>query len=229
MSWLDSAISSTPMGQPDLLVVSKTTPTRPAHTRWLNGAMLIAVVGGLLLAVASLMAGHWYTLPKPKHEDPQLRAALWEMRSQDEQDEWVAYHILYSDCGCSRRVLEHLFSLSEDEVETSEKLILVGAHPEYERRAQAAQLSTLVLSPRELKTRLGIESAPLFIVGDPQGKLRYVGGYTERKRGLAILDREILSRARTEQPQSELPLFGCAVSKRLQDLVDPLGLKYPSP
>jgi hypothetical protein len=66
----------------------------------------------------------------------------------------------------------------------------------------------------------------MFAVMDPSGGLRYLGGYTERKQGLMIEDVTIVERLRSERPVVELPLFGCAVSRSLQAMLDPLGIRY---
>lgn len=205
-------------------------PDRASGSRlikWLQVSAFWLMIPALVVVVATLMVGHWVTLPKPAADDEHLRQALAQLRSPAEQEQWVGIHVLYSDCGCSRRVLDHLFS-SERPAGFAEKLLLVGHHEEFEAGARAAGLDVTVLRARELKEQFGLESAPLFIVADPAGTLRYVGGYTERKRGLAIRDLEIVRELRAGGESYELPLFGCAVSQRLQEILDPLGIKYSS-
>ncbi len=171
------------------------------------------------------MVGHWYTLPKPDHHDQKLTQALLALSPTDAATDYRTYHVLYADCACSRRVLDHLVS-SQRPADLSETLILVGDHPEFEMRARRAQFSVLVLTPQELHARFGLVSAPLLLVMNRSGHLAYVGGYTERKQGFSIRDLEIIESVRAEATVAELPLFGCAVSRGLQDLIDPLGLKY---
>jgi len=179
----------------------------------------------MLVILASLMVGHWYTLPKPASEDLRVRTALFELREDKDMGRWVGYHVLYSDCGCSRRVMDHLFSTNRPD-DFTEKLLLVGHNDAFEKRALQAGFDLVVLRPRELKEQFSLESAPLFIVTNPRGSLDYVGGYTARKRGLAIRDLEIVHKLRSAHAVEELPLFGCAVSKGLQEILDPLGFKY---
>lgn len=184
--------------------------------------MAVALLLGL---GATTMVGHWVTLPKPSADDRHLRSQLAKLRGPGQETMWLGVHVLYSDCGCSKRVLAHLAE-SERPTGVAEKLLLVGAHPEYEEGARAAGLAVHVLRPRELQEIYGLESAPLFIVADPNGELRYIGGYTERKRGLAIRDLEIMHSLRHSEQVGALPLFGCAVSQQLQQILDPMGLKY---
>jgi len=73
--------------------------------------------------------------------------------------------------------------------------------------------------------------APLRIGSDvrrhgSQRRAPLLGGYTERKQGFDIQDVSIVERLRNEKSVAELPLFGCAVSRSLQALLDPLGIKY---
>lgn len=209
---------------------SENNVPRPLWTRAIKLLQVAAfwlMIPSLVVVVATMMVGHWVTLPKPAADDQHLRQALSELRNPGEQNQWVGVHVLYSDCGCSGRVLEHIFS-SERPAGFAEKILLVGHHEEFEAGARKAGLDVTVLKARELKERFGLESAPLFIVLDPAGALRYVGGYTERKRGLAIRDLEIVSELRAGGESYELPLFGCAVSQRLQEILDPLGIKYSS-
>lgn len=179
---------------------------------------LMLVIGG------TLMAGHWYTLPRPDDQVAVARS-LNELRTDAERDSWLAVHVLYSQCRCSQRVLDEVFSRARPDG-AAEKLILVGHHEEFEARAAVAGLDTLVLEPRELSERFHIESAPLFVAIAPSGDIRYMGGYTARKQGPNIMDREILENLMHEDDVAELPLFGCAVSKELQGILDPLGIKY---
>jgi|GEM_PF-1351566 len=201
-----------------------------SRARWLRPFYLLSLIvaaAGMLVIVATLMVGHWYTLPKPAHDDPRVGQALNELRDEGEADAWLGVHVLYSDCGCSRRVLDHLVE-SKRPADLKEKVLLVGAHPEFESQVRSAGFDLLVLQRKELKKKFFLESAPLFIVAAPSGDLRYVGGYTSRKRGIEIRDVQIAESLISKEEVVELPLFGCAVSKSLQEFLDPLGMKYSS-
>lgn len=195
--------------------------------RRLYSVGFVVAAAGMLVVVATLMVGHWYTLPKPAHDDPRVGEALNGLRVSGEEDAWLGVHVLYSDCGCSRRVLKHLFESQRPEG-LVEKVILVGSHEEFESKVRGAGFDLLVIPRAELKQRFHLESAPLFIVAAPSGGLKYVGGYTTRKRGLEIRDVQIVEGLRAKEEVIELPLFGCAVSKSLQEFLDPLGMKYSS-
>ena len=134
-------------------------------------------------------------------------------------------HVLYAECNCSKRIFGHLFH-SERPAGVAERILLVGHDQTLEDKASAAGFKTEVVEPEALERRFHVQAAPLLLVSDPQDQLRYIGGYTSRKQGPDIRDREIIAGLRAEEPQPELPLFGCAVSAGLQQLLDPLGVKY---
>jgi hypothetical protein len=178
----------------------------------------------LLVIVAMLMVGHWYSLPKPTREDRALEQAVHALRAPGARGDWTVVHALYSKCRCSQRILTHLFN-RRPLAGTTEVILLVGSHAEYERRARESGFRLDVISPEELLKKYHFEAAPLFAVSDSNGRLRYVGGYTDRKQGLAVRDVEIIHALQANGSPRELPLFGCAVSRSLQALMDPLGIK----
>ncbi|HBP18930.1 MAG TPA: hypothetical protein DEA08_14230 [Planctomycetes bacterium] len=182
-------------------------------------AALTVVVGG------TLMVGHWVTLPKPEREDAQLLRGLAELRRPGEEERWMAVHVLYADCRCSQRILDG-FGQQERPAGAVEKVLLVGRHPGFEETAQRLGFDLRLLEAPELKQRYAIESAPLLLVIDPEGALRYAGGYTSRKQGLDPQDAQVIAALVAGRDPAELPLYGCGVSRELQDLLDPLGVKY---
>jgi hypothetical protein len=176
-----------------------------------------------LASAATLMAAHSYALPRPATDNLALQRSVAATRAPSARGRWRTLHVLYSACRCSQRVLTHL-SARGALPDVDERLVLVGAHAGYEQAARDAGFAVEVLAPAQLPTRYGLSAAPAFVVADPHDQLRYVGGYTERKQGLALRDLALLAALRAGRASPELPLFGCAVSRSLQALLDPLGL-----
>jgi hypothetical protein len=173
---------------------------------------------------ATLMVAHTYALPKPATDDVQLRTAVAATRSPGERGSWRALHVLYTRCRCSQRILSALFARGPLPG-VGERVVLIGEPLDYERAARTAGFDVEVLTPEQLVARYGAHAAPLFVVADPEDQLRYVGGYTERKQGLAMRDVAILAALTSGRDAAELPLFGCAVSSSLRRMLDPLGLR----
>ncbi|MEQ8278887.1 MAG: hypothetical protein RMA76_30315 [Deltaproteobacteria bacterium] len=193
---------------------------------WIVRLTFAAWLGVSTIGAGTLMVGHWYTLPKPAADDAQLGSALEALRPAGRDRGWFAVHVLYSSCPCSVRVLDHLFS-SERPDDLEEVVLLVEEDDALEARARAAGFAVVVVTPEALAADYRIEAAPMMVVLDPSDRIRYAGGYTERKQGADIRDIATLRTLRDEAARTiELPLFGCAVSFELQSILDPLKLKY---
>lgn len=197
-----------------------TLKTLLAHGVLVLWAVLV-LVGG-----AYLMADHWIVLPAPNNQDDKLQQALAANRNTDEQGQWLAVHVLYSKCTCSLRIIEHLFSQPRIPG-IKEKILFIDApKPEWLTQAQANGFSYQELTPQQLHTTYNVSAAPLLVVVDPESKLRYVGGYTLSKQSADVKDLAIIGTLLAQQVVVPIPLFGCAISKELQKLIDPWGLKY---
>jgi hypothetical protein len=169
-----------------------------------------------LLVVASLMVTHTYALPTPAPSALEVEP--------DAQARWQMLHVLYSRCRCSQRILAHLFA-RKAQPGVAERIVLVGASESLERQAHDAGYLVEVLTPEQLHERYALSAVPSFVVVAPDGRVAYLGGYTERKQGLEVEDLHIYERVRAGTRTSALPLFGCAVSEALRDQLDPLSLR----
>ncbi len=192
---------------------SPSVVTRSTVTLFLFGWAAAVLVGG-----ATLAARHQVGLPVPAEDKIGDRLASLRQPGAD----FTLVHVLYAKCACSRRVFDHLLDPKRPPID--EVVLLAGASEPFEARAAAAGLRVVRTEPEQLKERWGVEAAPLLVVFGPDNAVRYAGGYTARKQGPVIEDTSILSLAEAGVDSAPLPLFGCAVSKRLQALLDPMGL-----
>ena len=199
------------------------TPAAPARRGALAAFALWA--GAATLIGASLMVGHWTTLPKPPAHDSQMTAAVATLRASRDDGRWMAVHVLYTSCRCSQRIFDHVVARPRVGG-VAEKLVLIEHDAKLEQRARAAGLSVEVVTQRQLSERFNLVAAPVLVVVDGGGTVRYLGGYTDRKQGPDIRDVAIIEDLVAGQAADALPLFGCAVSQQLQRVLDPLGIKY---
>lgn len=188
------------------------------------GKLLIAGWVALMsVVVTTLMAGHWLILPHP----PVGEKVSWEGATDDVA--LTAYHFLYVDCPCSRRILDR-FPLRSVVAGVTEQVVLVQESANCEQglvdRLEAQGFKVATVTPPQLKQQFGIESAPLLVVVDRSGEIVYSGGYTFRKQGQVIQDDAVLETLARGDEIESLPVFGCAVSNDLKRLTDPLGIKY---
>lgn len=181
-------------------------------------------VPAMVLPGVYLMAGHLLTLPRPDQLDPDVARAIEAARAPEERGAWMAVHVLSAECGCSQRVLEHLVARGPVSG-MREKVLFIGEPTALTRRARAAGFTVDLLTGDELAARYRLEAAPLLVVADPRDEVRYLGGYAERAGSPVIEDTSVFARLRAGESVAPLPIFGCAVSRRLQKTLDPLGLK----
>ena len=190
--------------------------------------LLLAWVPCLVFVLATLMTGHWVTLPTPAVGAPGLQTAIAALAVGEPAAPaaWTVCHVLYSGCHCSRRVFDHL-QTADRPAGVREIVLLVGDDDVAMQNACTARgMRCVRLDRDQLQARFGIEAAPLFVVADPRGVPLYIGGYTDHKQGLDYRDAAIVDGLRRGDTVAALPVYGCGVSQPLQAVLDPLGLKY---
>lgn len=197
--------------------------SRRASINYASYLVLAIWAGILTIAVSSLMAGHWVTLPHPEAGDQFV--ANVQLAGSEDSSPIATFHFLYGDCPCSRRVLNHVIDRKAID-HANERIVLIGEDPQQQLAAENAGFDVDTVTPEGLMERYGIESAPLLVVTRADGTILYSGGYTSRKQGLDYQDTDAINSALAGNVMEGLPPYGCAVSKRLQDMIDPLSLKY---
>ena len=209
--------------------VARELPAAPAQEpprRRLHPAVTYALLGvwiGLaLLGISSLAVPHMASMPAADKEE-RLTRALLEMRRRP----WQRYvvHVIYERCSCTERLFRHL--LARGAFPDAEEVVLfVGSDDARRPAVVEAGFAYRGISPAELGARFGLEAAPLLFNFDTAGTLRYAGGYFDHPSTIKSLDVSIYARVTAGETPAALPVFGCAVSPRLQEAVDPLGIVY---
>jgi len=193
----------------------RTLLARVAFAVWVPVVMLIG---------AFLLGRHLLALPAPGELDAALTRDVARARGADDRGKWFALHVLYAGCGCSQQVLTTLLARAPSPT-LPERIVMVGDHdPNLERQVRALGYEFETMSTEALAATYHSEAAPLLVLADPAGHLRYVGGYTDRKRSPLVRTTELLARTVGGAHVDPLPVFGCAVSARLQNKVNPFGL-----
>lgn len=173
----------------------------------------VALVGG-----TSLMASHLAALPTPAPVDPSVVAEL----GRDGRGGWSTVHVLAAKCDCSRRILEHLVRRGPLDGVHERILWVTG---DGRRPPGADRFAVDLVAPRDVEARLGAIGAPTLLVGSPDGRVRYVGGYTRLKQSPVVADREIVTRLARGEHVEPLPVLGCAIDAKTARRLDPLGIR----
>ena len=169
------------------------------------------------LGSVTLLARHVVPLPAGAVSDVRLGAL------RAEPTRWLMVHVLYARCRCSEQIVHHLARRGPSG-DASEVVLWIGSRAALETELQGAGFSLLRVGAEELLPRFGVEAAPLLVILDPDNVARYRGGYTDRKQAYPVRDTELLRDAMGGAAPVALPVFGCAISQRLRELIDPLRI-----
>ncbi len=176
--------------------------------RALAGVALAVWFGVTSVISVRVMAKH--LAPLDTGDRAKTEQAMGELARADGGAGWTVAHVLYADCGCSARVARHLAETAR-KAGVHEHVIIVGDSPELEALA-ATGLRVHHATAEILADTYGLDAAPVLVVADPAGHVRYVGGYTERKQAFAIEDARIEAELLAGRDVAPLPIFGCAIS-----------------
>jgi hypothetical protein len=202
---------------------------RRRHNRARRNARLGAVALGVwfvitMLGIASLGLSHVVPMPRPDEASARLAAAMLALRRGG--TERFVVHVLSAGCSCTDRLFAHL--VTRQPLAGAEEVVLfVGDDLPKRAAAARAGLAFVTLTAADVTDRYGLEAAPVLLAFDARGSLRYAGGYYDHPAAVWPRDERVHARIASGETPESLPVFGCAVSPRLQASLDPLGLVYP--
>jgi hypothetical protein len=185
-------------------------------------ALIAAWVAVALLGISSLAVPHMAAMPGAGTQ-ARLTHALLALRQR--AGAAFVVHVIYQRCSCTERLFAHLVSRGAS-ADAEEIVVYVGEDAARGRAVTRAGFRYVALSAAQLARRFGLEAAPVLFVFDAPGRLRYAGGYFDHPSTVTARDEAIFARVLAGESPPALPVFGCAVSARLQDAVDPLGVVY---
>lgn len=172
-------------------------------------------------AATSLTAWHSVALPVRSGLPAALRGNVGH---------WHLTHYLAASCACSQAVARHLITRGPISVAT-EEVVLIGSGDTSADTTLRDALSrggfyTVIVTPDTASVDYGVDGVPMLRINAPDGTEGFRGGYRNRGEGPgAYLDLAILSDLMASRPVSSLRVNGCATSRRLRSLLDPLSLR----
>jgi hypothetical protein len=139
---------------------------------------------------------------------------------------WKTVHLLSTSCPCSQAVSTHLIHRGIF-AGAQEYVVLAGNDPALARNLTQAGYQVQSRSPEEIANQFQVPGAPWFILVSPTQKIVYAGGYAaDRNARGGYQDQQIWENRAAKLAYTALPVYGCALSRRLQKRTDPFGLKY---
>jgi len=183
--------------------------------------MLAGWIVVTLAGLAALSVKHMASLPEP--DEALLSRAMLQLRRSSSG--YFVVHVIYAECSCARALFAHLIARRRFPG-AEEAVLFVGADPKKQESGKRAGFTFTTMSAEELALHFGLEAAPVLIVFDSAGRLRYAGGYYSHPATITPLDERIYAQLATGAKVEPLPVFGCAVSSRLQKSLNPLGAVY---
>lgn len=183
----------------------------------IGGIALATWFGVMTLVCAGLLARHVLAMPTPTRT-ARLAQHLATLRHPGQPKQWLAVHVLDSECKCSQRVANHLVETTRP-AGVTEVVLWVG--PVAPPPSLGEHFEVRRVTGEEL-ARYEIEAAPLLIAVSPENVVAYAGGYTDRKQGPVFHDLDVLASVMTSHAVTTLPLFGCATSARLRNALSTL-------
>lgn len=181
---------------PDKRIVRATS----IRQRALAACSVVTTVAAMLIA-ALLMGSHTPFLVAQAHSGLAQRTGRWH-----------AIHILGSECPCSARVAAYLSQRARF-TGLDERVIQVGDEPDTEQNLQQAGWAVEKWSAERVRDYYGALSAPLLIIVDPDGVIRYGGGYSLHSDARdGFHDAEIWTALQAGKDVERLPAYGCALT-----------------
>ncbi len=132
--------------------------------------------------------------------------------------------MIYENCNCTNALTTSLLERGV-QPDAEEWVLYVDAGAGTQEQFEAKGFSFLSKTSAEMEHQYGIEAAPMLLIFSPEDRLLYGGGYFERPSVFRSQDTRVLGRLKENKSVEALPVYGCAVSPRLQELSAPFGLK----
>jgi hypothetical protein len=193
-----------------------------ARKSWIGRALLGGWVVITLVGLAALSVKHMASLPEPGDEALLVRALLKLRRSSNEN---FLVHVIDAECSCAKALFTHL--VARGPFPGDEELILfVGSDRDKQEAARQSGYKFTAISAQELVSGFGLEAAPILVIFDSAGTLRYAGGYYAHPATITPLDEKIYKQLVAGVKVEPLPVFGCAVSPRIKKSLDPWRFVY---
>lgn len=166
-----------------------------------RAAAVVCTVASVVV-IGLLMGGHMpFRTLEARAEDGRRGNGRWQM-----------VHVLGQDCPCSTKVARHLLERARLEG-LEERIVLVGVDDEVTAGLRAKGWRLERVTAEHARDLYGAQSAPLLVLVDGGGRIRYSGGYARRldfRDGFR--EGDVWAELRAGREVKAMPAYGCALS-----------------
>jgi hypothetical protein len=138
-------------------------------------------------------------------------------------------HVMAAGCSCSGHLADYLTGRGANP-DVAERVLILGDMPEQAAELRTAGFRVENIDFETARARGFLSAVPLLVIFDGDRKVEYIGGYasTPITPLTTFYDLRMAKSIQQGGPLDRFPVRGCAVSRELQEMLDPFGLKYRS-
>jgi hypothetical protein len=189
--------------------------------KWL---LAISYISFMLIAISFAHSWHYIDF----NNDSKATPIITEVELSNIQG-YKIVHVLGEGCGCSEFVSEYLYERGK-KLGLNELVYFIGNEESLKSNLRVKGFDTSFHTFESIrKKKLKTEGVPYFQIYNTENKLVYSGGYDNKMitKYTKFKDLEILKSLQIyKTTDKSLPVYGCATSKNIQELIDPFQLKY---
>jgi len=144
-------------------------------------------------------------------------------------------HVMAAGCSCSGHLADYLADRGAlnsigPASEVSERVLILGEMPEQTIALRRAGFPVESMDFEKARSRGFLSGVPLLVIFDGERQVEYIGGYADTPITplASFYDVRLAQSIRLGESLDQFPVRGCAVSRELQEMLDPFGLKYRS-
>lgn len=141
-----------------------------------------------------------------------------------------AVHFLTPMCSCSTVIFDHLLNRRPISSIKETVVVIDDNQKDFVSLLKEAGYTVLKTTKEELASKYqnALKGVPLLAIYDSENTIQYLGGYSSKSiTPFSKIDiTKFISDLENKKAIASYPVKGCSVSKKYQQLLDPLGIKY---
>lgn len=174
----------------------------------------------VIFIISTQMITHLVSFNLPKNISEFHQSIL---ANEHKMGQWTISHIIYENCSCTNSLLKRIIQRGPFP-NAHEVIFLIGKKLPFENDLINAGFHIRRFDKETFVQQFNFEAAPILSIHNHLGDLSYLGGYFKTSAAKISLDEDIITHLYQGKNYNALPVYGCAVSERVTDLIDPLRI-----